>query len=45
MKTVLEPNKLASLLNNDVLLSLELVVLIMGTFCAIYIGIKMWRDK
>jgi hypothetical protein len=45
MKTVLEFTELASLLNNDVLLSLSLVVLIMGTFCAIYIGIKMWRDK
>jgi hypothetical protein len=45
MKTVLESAELASLMNNDVLLSLAIVVLIMGTFCAIYIGIKMWRDK
>jgi hypothetical protein len=45
MKIVLESTELASLLNNDVLLSLAIVVLIMGTFCAIYIGIRMWRDK
>jgi hypothetical protein len=24
---------------------LAIVVLIMGTFCAVYIGVKMWRDK
>jgi hypothetical protein len=45
MKIVLESTELASILNNDVLLSLAIVVLIMGTFCVIYIGIKMWRDK
>jgi hypothetical protein len=45
MKIVLESAELVSLLNNNVLLPLALVVLIMGTFCAAYIGVKMWRDK
>jgi fluoride ion exporter CrcB/FEX len=45
MKIVLESAELVSLMNNDVLLPLAIVVLIMGTFCAVYIGVKMWRDK
>jgi hypothetical protein len=45
MKTVLESAELVSLIYSELLLSLALVVLITGTFCAIYIGVKMWRDK